>query len=317
MGRVKLVLVICGALITSCGGGLGGLGGYGSGSGGGTGSGGGGLSSNCRGDFGAAASAQKLEAFLLATSSFLGAAAEIEGSLGSTCLDMGSELGIPEAELRGGTPLARSACTAVSNKIRSELQALRASASLRIAIHAEPPVCEVSIDAYGGCMAECDASFDPGEVTLQCEGGEIRGTCSAQCTGHCAVDVQGQCSGVCEGTCSAGCTGTCNGRCDGTCSATGADGQCNGSCQGQCQGTCSAGCQGGCRGQCVVSAQAECSGECRGGCSVEWQQPRCTGTVRPPSASAECRASCDARIDAQAQCRPGPTHRRHPGRDRC
>jgi hypothetical protein len=57
----------------------------------------------------------------------------------------------------------------------------------------------------------------------------------------------------------------------------------------------------------VAEASGECSGECRGGCSVEWQEPRCTGTVRAPQASAECQADCDARIDARAECTPGST----------
>src|SRR5690606_33101102 len=102
-----------------------------------------------------------------------------------------------------------------------------------------------------------------------------------------------------------GCSGTCQGTCEGTCSAQGPDGQCNGTCEGTCHGSCSAGCQGSCSGECHVSGQASCSGECSGGCSVEYEEPRCTGTVRPPQVEAECEASCDARLNAEAECRPG------------
>src|SRR5690606_140206 len=44
---------------------------------------------------------------------------------------------------------------------------------------------------------------------------------------------------------------------------------------------------------------------CRGGCSVDYEAPYCTGEVRPPSVSAECQASCDARLNAEASCEPG------------
>jgi modification target Cys-rich repeat protein len=133
-------------------------------------------------------------------------------------------------------------------------------------------------------MAECEAQVDPGSVDITCEGGEIRGTCDAECTGRCAVAIEGSCSGTCEGSC------------EGTCSARNADGSCAGTCDGTCHG------------ECVVDAQASCSGECRGGCSVEYREPYCTGTLRRPTASARCRASCDARIEASARCTPGETN---------
>jgi hypothetical protein len=289
-------IAIVAVFSTSCGGGLGGMGG-----------GGGGLSGQCSADFGASAAARKLGAFVDATNAFTTAANDIAGGLTNACKDMGRELGLSDADMAasGDTPEVKAACDAVAAKIRSELQDLRASASLTISVVAQPPVCEVSMSATADCYAECEVDVDPGEVNVQCEGGEIRGGCSGECSGSCSVEANAECSGKCEGTCSAGCTGTCQGTCDGTCSATGADGQCNGRCQGECQGTCSAGCQGSCSGSCVVEAQASCQGECRGECSVEFTEPRCTGEVRPPSASADCQASCSAKLEAQAECRPG------------
>jgi hypothetical protein len=305
---MKFGVVVAGAVVlsTACGGSLGGVGGL-EGAGGMSGGGSGGMGAECRGDFGTNAAARKLESFLLATSTFLGTAAELETQLKNTCLQMGAELGIPESDMQGSgnTPPVKAACDAVAAKLRSEIRDLRASASLSIAIQATPPVCEVKLDAYANCAAECDASFTPGQAQLECSGGEIRGSCSAQCTGSCAVEVSGQCSGACEGSCSGGCTGVCQGTCEGTCRTRNADGSCNGACQGTCRGTCSAGCSGRCEGQCVVRGQASCQGECRGGCSVAMTEPRCTGTVTPPRVEAECQASCDARANAEAECRPG------------
>lgn len=267
---------------------------------------GGGVGGQCGVDFGASAEAQKLEAFVVAADAFGSSARDLEGSLAETCKTMGRELGISDAEMQGsGVPAAKAACDPVAAKLRSELTDLRAAAHLTIQVAATPPRCEVSVDAYAKCAAECDATVDPGTVQLQCEGGEIVGKCSGECQGSCAAEVSGKCEGQCEGTCDGGCGGTCQGACDGTCATKGADGQCAGKCNGTCRGTCSASCKGNCSGQCAVSGQASCSGECRGGCSVAFEEPRCTGTVRPPEISAECKASCDARLNAQASCQPG------------
>jgi hypothetical protein len=268
---------------------------------------GGELSGSCGGDFGASVAAQKLEVFLGATADFTGAAAELEGSLISACEDMAKELQIPESELQGtaGEPKVKAACAPVSAKIEAELKDLRASAKLDINVAATPPRCEVKVDAYAECVGQCEVDVDPGKVELQCEGGELRGQCEAECRGTCAAEVDGKCEGTCEGTCKGGCEGKCEGACDGKCSATGADGSCAGKCNGTCKGECSAGCSGGCDGSCVVKAKAECKGECRGECSVQMKAPTCTGDVRAPSASADCQASCDARLSAKAECKPG------------
>ena len=278
MNRLKFGVVLCAAVILSaaCGGGFGGMGGTGALSGHGVGdvTGVGGGQTACDGDFGTDAAAGKLEAFLAATTKFTSTADELQSSLETTCKQMGAELGIPESEMTGSgsTPGAKAACDAVAAKLRSELSDLRGSAHLRIAIVATPPVCEVRVDAYAQCAGSCDASFTPGSAQIQCEGGEIRGGCSAECTGSCSVEASGSCSGSCEGSCSASCTGVCQGTCEGTCATRAADGSCNGACRGTCHGTCSAG---------------------------------CTGTITPPHVEADCQASCDARMSAEAECTPG------------
>ncbi len=244
----------------------------------GTSSGGGGT---CGGDLGSTQAAARIESFLVAAAEFEAAASAAERDTLAACKRMGVALGMSQAELAGsGTQGMQNVCAAVNQRFQAEMQAIR-SAQVQVTIMAQPPRCEVSVDAYARCAAECEANIQPGQVDIRCEGGEIRGYCDAQCTGSCAVNVSGSCSGRCEGAC------------NGTCSATNADG----SCAGQCNGTC--------QGQCVASAQASCQGECRGGCSVQYREPYCTGNIQPPQVSAHCDASCDARVDAQAHCEPG------------
>lgn len=281
----------------------------------GGGGGGGTLTGGCGGDFGATAAANKLEAFLMSTDRFVTAANEVSTSLRDTCLRIGQSLGIPAAEMQptGEQTDTEAACHRVATELRSIMADARAAAGVTVALEMVPPQCEVSMDAYASCAAQCQADIQPGELEARCEGGEIRGTCTGNCTGRCAVEVSGQCGGACEGTCTGSCTGVCRGTCDGQCSARGPDGQCNGTCRGTCTGTCSAGCTGTCTGTCEVSGQAQCSGECRGGCSVAYTEPRCTGRVVPPRVDADCRAACDARVNAQARCTPARAHLRVTG----
>ncbi|MCC7537053.1 MAG: hypothetical protein IT379_12605 [Deltaproteobacteria bacterium] len=266
---VKTMCLLATGLVFSCGGaGLPGAGG--------------GLGAQCRGGFGATAEARKLSAFVEAATNFATAAEEIQASLLASCKQMGEALGMEESALQGeGTDATRRVCTAVSDRLRADLTRIRGAANVTVDVRVRPPRCEVSVDAYAQCAGSCEVDVEPGSVQVQCEGGELRGGCSAECTGHCAAEVSASCSGTCEGAC------------EGECSARAEDGSCNGRCSGSCSG------------HCVAEASGRCEGECRGGCSVAFTEPRCTGTVQPPNVSADCRAACDARLDAQATCQPG------------
>lgn len=234
------------------------------------------LGGSCNGDLGANAAAQRVETFIATANAFTANAMQLNATLLTACRSMGRDLGIADAELGSGdSPDAvRAACERVSRQLRADLTEVRGSAGVRVEVQTVPPRCEVSLDAYARCAGECDATYTPGEAELRCEGGELRGVCAAQCTGRCAVEVNGACNGACEG------------RCQGT---SGADGTCTGACQGRC----------------IAHASGQCAGECRGGCSVAFREPRCTGRVQPPRVNADCRAACDARLDAQATCTPG------------
>jgi hypothetical protein len=127
-----------------------------------------------------------------------------------------------------------------------------------------PPRCEASAQAQARCSGACSAEVNPGEVVARCEPARLSGYC------------QGRCSGRCEGRCV--------GQCRGQCSAVDAQGNCVGGCNGDCYGSCDATCHARCEGQ--------------------WQSPRCEGWVQPPSADAECNASCRAHANFHASCTP-------------
>jgi hypothetical protein len=208
------------------------------------------LQARCGGGFGASASARKLESFMSASVAFMGAAQDLHGVLLDACQDIGRRLGVPEEQLAppGGEPDVRVVCAAASTALRAELQDLRVQAKVEVEVEATPPHCDISVNAYAQCAAQCDATVDPGALEIQCEGGEIVGKCSGSCAGDCRV------------------------------------------------------------GGTWVSGQAQCEGLCRGGCSVALEEPRCTGTVRPPRVEAQCDAACNAKLDAEARCTPGEAH---------
>jgi hypothetical protein len=135
---------------------------------------------------------------------------------------------------------------------------------IQVRVQATPPQCQANVEAKARCEGSCDVQIDPGEIVAQCEPGKL--------SGHC----QGRCIGRCEGTC--------QGQCSGQCSAYDAQGRCAGQCDGECNGGCTATCHARCEGQ--------------------WQAPKCEGHVRPPSADAECNASCHAKAQFEASCTP-------------
>jgi hypothetical protein len=160
--------------------------------------------------------------------------------------------------------------------------------------------CRANVSAEASCEASCqvDASCTEPELSVRCEGGELKGECSAECTGTLECSAEAGATVECSGTCE----GTCEGSCDGTCSVENTDG----SCAGQCEGTC----EGECGGTCVaeVEAEASCTGTavCEGECSVEMEAPSCEGELAAPTCEVEgeCAADCSATAEAKAECTP-------------
>jgi hypothetical protein len=137
-------------------------------------------------------------------------------------------------------------------------------AGIQVRAQVVPPQCQANLQAKARCDAACEVDVDPGEIVAHCEPARLSGYC------------QGRCVGQCEGNC--------QGDCQGQCSARDASGRCVGRCSGTCSGGCDATCHARCEGQ--------------------WQAPKCEGSVRPPSADAECNASCNAHASFNAQCTP-------------
>jgi hypothetical protein len=135
---------------------------------------------------------------------------------------------------------------------------------IQVQVRAVPPQCQANATAKAQCDGACNVEVDPGVIVAQCEPARLSGYC------------QGQCGGQCDGTC--------RGQCQGTCAARDSQGNCAGQCQGTCTGSCDATCHARCEGQ--------------------WQAPRCEGYVQPPSADAECNASCTAHAEFNASCTP-------------
>ncbi|HMI86126.1 MAG TPA: hypothetical protein VK550_18655 [Polyangiaceae bacterium] len=244
-----------------------------------------------------ASAAGKLKGGLAAAINLKGLAVEIDGDLKSACGNLAKDLGAS-----GDFADGKAACDAAIKAMGDARAKMGANAKANLAV--TPPHCSASMDAMADCAGKCDASVQGGKAEVKCEKGELSGSCDAKCEGKCELTAAATCDGTCEGSCDAHftgkCEGTCNGKCDGKDS--------KGSCAGKCDGSCDAGgkgdCKGKCGGSCQLKGAAKCDGQCTGKCSVEMKAPKCTGEVTPPKVSAECKASCDAKVNGKLECTP-------------
>jgi hypothetical protein len=251
---------------------------------------------NLKADVGA-----KIKAGAEAAAEMKDLAAKIDADLKTACGGLAHDLGAT-GDFGSGT----DACNAAS-KVMGDVKA-KMGANAKISLDFQEPKCGMDIKVYGDCSAKCDATVKPGELP-KCDGGKLQGSCSAKCTGECEMSAAAACSGECSGSCDAevkgACSGNCSGKCDGKATTGGASGaSCAGTCEGKCSGNVKAECKGKCGGSCKMSAAASCSGTCSGGCSVDMEAPKCTGKLEPPHISAECKAKCDAGVQAHASCTP-------------
>ncbi|MCX4243121.1 hypothetical protein [Paraliomyxa miuraensis] len=227
-----------------------------------------------------------------------GFAASVDAKLVTACGNLARDLG-KGGEFADGPTACKAAMDAMA-EVKAKL-----GGSAKIALSMEPPRCRASMDAMAQCVAECDASVEPGSVQVECEKGKLSGTCEAQCSGRCDLAAAAKCDGTCQGSCSAKFSGSCGGQCVGTCDGKKVNGA---SCAGKCEGSCSAlaegSCGGQCDGSCQMKAAGQCNGTCTGECSAEMKAPSCEGEMQPPKASAECNAACDAHVQAEVKCEP-------------
>lgn len=240
----------------------------------------------------------KLKSGVMAAVSLDGFAKKLDADLKAACGGLATDLGAG-----GNFANGKAACDAAA-KAMVDIKG-KLGGGFKISLDVQPPHCAASMDAMADCAAECDASLEPGSVSVECEPGKLSGTCDAECSGSCEMSAGASCEGTCSGSCSAKFKGSCAGECTGKCDGEKVDGA---ACEGKCKGSCSAGaegtCGGSCSGSCEMSAAAKCEGTCRGDCSVEMKAPKCEGEMKPPKASAECEAHCDAQVQAEVECTP-------------
>jgi len=221
----------------------------------------------------------------------------IDADLKTGCGGLAKDLGAT-GEFKSGEEACKAAAKAVTD-IKAKL-----GANAKIGVDIIPPQCSASLDAYANCAGKCDASVTGPSAKVECEPGKLQGECSAQCEGSCDMQAAAKCDGTCSGKCDAAIKGSCSGTCDGKCDGKAGKTSCAGVCDGKCDADVQGECKGSCQGSCKMKAKAECKGTCTGSCSVEMKAPKCTGEVKPPKMSAECKAQCDAQVNAKLECSP-------------
>jgi hypothetical protein len=242
--------------------------------------------------------AAKLKAGLGAAVGMKLLADKVDADLTAACSGITADLGDATAYKN-----AADACGAAGKALGAAKAKLGAGASIKLDV--TEPHCGLDMGAFSSCGASCDASFKPGSAEMECDGGKIEGTCGAQCSGDCELSAAAACSGECSGTCDAQISGDCSGKCDGKCDGKASNGaSCGGKCEGKCSGNVKGTCKGKCGGSCHLAAAASCQGSCTGTCSAKMEAPKCTGSVKPPSMSADCKAKCDVQVQSLAKCDP-------------
>jgi len=252
----------------------------------------------------------RIKGFLEAAFTLDKVVTEMEASLMASCGQLGKDLGMGEEELKaeaGGGKGAEKICGAVAAKVSGMM---KANAEAKLTVEIDPPTCYVPIDFMTKCLGDCGSPIQGGKLEASCKGGEISGSCEAECKGKCTVEAGAECSGTCKASCSgkcdAGFKGTCGGKCEGKCDGKDTKGECKGQCDGKCdakaEGSCTGSCDGKCSGSCEMKAAAKCSGSCSGGCSAEVKAPKCSGDFEPPSVDPSCQLQCTAKGAAEFSC---------------
>jgi hypothetical protein len=244
-----------------------------------------------------ASAAGKLKGGLSAAINLKNLAMEIDGDLKTACGGLAKDLGAS-----GDFPDGKAACDAAIKAMGDARAKMGAKATASLAM--VPPHCSASMDAMADCAGKCDASVQGGKAEVKCEKGELSGTCDAKCEGKCELGAAATCEGTCEGSCDAKFSGKCDGTCNGKCDGKDSKGTCAGKCDGSCDAGAKGDCKGKCGGSCQLKGSAKCDGQCTGKCSVEMKAPKCTGEMTPPKVSAECKASCDAKVSGKLECTP-------------
>ena len=178
---------------------------------------------NTCGNYAASDAGRKLHDFLVATKQVAQTADETVKVVKESCVMMGHELGMSDADLGGDTS---AVCDKVWATIKDNMKvSLKAKAGWHIKV--QPAVCKVNVDAEAEAAAKCE--------------------------GKASADVGASCSGVCHGKC--------DGTCSGKAGTGGSSGECNGQCGGTCHGSCEGHADVKASAQCRASAQVHASAD--------------------------------------------------------
>lgn len=206
----------------------------------------------------------KVRTFLAASKDLVNVSVQMESEVLDACRRMAHDLAINPAEM---APRNSEQPGAAAQAACGAVSA-RIDAILRqgaqVRVQVVPPQCQANLQAKAYCEGACTVAMDPGRIVAECEPARLSGFCNGTCHGQCDTNCRGQCVGQCQGQVY------------------------NGQCMGHCEGVCNGGCDGACH--------AYCQGN--------WQSPQCQGYVQPPSADAECNASCSAQADIRGYCTP-------------
>ena len=240
---------------------------------------------------------------------------KVEEGVTTACTKLAKEVGASEKDVlpkeSGPGKEAEAACTAAAKAIAKTKKKLGADTTFAVDI--EPPVCDVPLDAVVDCVAECDTDIKEKDLKAECVGGKASGKCTGKCDGNCTLPkggpkCEGNCAGSCDGKCDSDIKGSCEGKCEGKCDGKESKGKCAGVCEGKCAGkvksSCSGKCEGACDARCEMTGKTECAGTCTGECSVEFKEPKCTGTPQLPEAKPECKSACGVKVNQELDCRP-------------
>jgi hypothetical protein len=157
---------------------------------------------NTCGNYAAMEGGARLKAFLQAVQDLAVATDETVKVVKQSCVMLGQELGMIEADLQGET---QEVCAKVYGVIDENMKvAFKAKAALKVTY--KPAVCRVNVEATAQAAAQCEGKASA-DVGASCSG-VCRGKCDGQCMGKAGTGGSG-------GDCNAECKGTCRGQCEG------------------------------------------------------------------------------------------------------
>jgi hypothetical protein len=178
---------------------------------------------NSCGNYAVSDAGRKLKDFLVATQQLQKITEETVQVVRQSCVMMGNELGMTEADYKGET---KDICAKVWGAYHDNFKvAFKTKAALKVKY--KPAVCRINIDASAKAAAECE--------------------------GKASADVGASCSGTCHGKC--------DGTCAGKAGTGGSGGDCNGQCKGTCHGDCEGHADVNASAQCKASASVKATAE--------------------------------------------------------